>query len=155
MTRFRFHIVILYKVSFHLIGHTIWFYKEIRFSYFEPPLLFCNGDLKNENFNSLQKYRVRPIKWKGFLHRLTICIQKFSQHIPEESVLKLGLFFSDFEGYMLLHPNTAQKCRETHSHMTFTQNCFKSTGVRDIVLPIIKSQQRILYFYNFEKKIAQ
>ena len=36
---------------------------------------------------------------KGILHRLTIWNQKFSQHIPEESVVKLGLFFSDFEEY--------------------------------------------------------
>ena len=129
---FWFHIVILYKISFHLIGHTIWFYIEIRFSYFEPPLLFCNGDSKNENFNSLQKYRVRPIKWKGILHRLTIWNQKFSQYIPEESALKLDLFFSDFEDYsksaqgmilfllvMFLHSNTTQKCGKTHCNRIF------------------------------------
>ena len=96
---FLFQIVILYKISFHLIGHTIWFYKEFRFSYFEPPLLFCNGDSKNENFNSLQKYRVRPIKWKGILPRLTKWNQKLSQHTPVESALKMGLIFSDFENY--------------------------------------------------------
>ena len=96
---FWFHIVILYKISFHLIGHTIWFYIEIRFSYFEPPLLFCNGDSKNENFNSLQKYRVRPIKWKGILHRLTIWSQKIGQYNSVESSLKMGLIFFHFEDY--------------------------------------------------------
>ena len=50
------------KISFHLIGRTIWFNTEIKFSYFEPPLLFCDGDSKNKNLNSLQKYRVQPIK---------------------------------------------------------------------------------------------
>ena len=90
---FWFHIVILCKISFHLIGHTIWFNTEIKFSYFEPPLLFCNGDSKNENLNSLQKYRVRPIKWKGILPRLTIWNQKLSQHTPVESALKMGLIF--------------------------------------------------------------
>ena len=82
-----------------MIGHTIWFYIEIRFSYFEPPLLFCNGDSKNENFISLQKYRVRPIKQKGILPRLTIWNQELSQHTPVESALKMGLIFSDFENY--------------------------------------------------------
>ena len=83
---FWFHIVILCKIFFHLIGHTIWFNTEIKFSYFEPPLLFCNGDSKNENLNSLQKYRVRPIKWKGILPRLTIWNQKLSQYNSQESV---------------------------------------------------------------------
>ena len=41
-----------------MIGHTIWFYIEIRFSYFEPPLLFCNGDSKNENLNSLHTHEL-------------------------------------------------------------------------------------------------
>ena len=27
------------EISIHLIGHTIYFHKKIRFSYFEPPLL--------------------------------------------------------------------------------------------------------------------
>ena len=84
---FWFHIVILCTISFHLIGHTIWFYTEIKFSYFEPPLLFCNGDSKNDYSNSLQKYRVRPIKWKGILHRLTIWNQKLSRNNSQESVL--------------------------------------------------------------------
>ena len=84
---FWFHIVILCKTSFHLIGYTIRFYTEIKSSYFEPPLLFCNGDSKNENLNSLQKYRVRPIKRKGILPRLTIKNQKFSQYNSQESVL--------------------------------------------------------------------
>ena len=96
---FWFYIVILYKISFHLIGHTIWFYIKIRFSYFEPPLLFCNGDSKNDNFNSRQKYIVRPIKWKGILHRLTICSQKIGQYNPVESLLKMGLIFFHFEDY--------------------------------------------------------
>ena len=96
---FWFHIVILCKISFHLIGHTIWFNTEIKFSHFQPPLLFCNGDSKNENLNSLQKYRVRPIKWKEILPRLTIWNQKLSQHTPVESALKMGLIFSDLENY--------------------------------------------------------
>ena len=94
----------LCKISFHLIGHTLWFDTEIKFSYFEPPLLFCNGDSKNENSNSLQKYRVRPIKWKGILHRLTIWNQKLSKHTPVESALKMGLIFSDFENYSKSSP---------------------------------------------------
>ena len=101
---FRFHIVILCKTSFHLIGYTIWFYTEIKSSYFEPPLLFCNGDSKNENLNSLQKCQVRPIKWKGILHRLTIWNQKLSKHTPVESALKIGLIFSDFENYSKIPP---------------------------------------------------
>ena len=84
---FWFHIVILCKISFYLIGHTIWFNTEIKFSFFEPPLLFCNGDSKNENLSSLQKYRVRPIKWKEILHRITIWNQKMSQYNSQESAL--------------------------------------------------------------------
>ena len=101
---FWFHIVILCKISFHLIGHTIWFYTEIKLSYFEPPLLFCNGDSKNENLISLQKYRVRPIKWKGILPRLIIWNQKLGKHTLVESVLKMGLIFSDFENYSKIPP---------------------------------------------------
>ena len=81
---FWFHIVILCKITFCLIGHTIWFNTGIKFSYFEPPLLFCNS--KNENLNSLQKYRVRPNKWKGILPRLTIWNQKLSPYNSQESV---------------------------------------------------------------------
>ena len=96
---FWLHIVNLCKIPFHLIGHTIWFNFKIKFSFFEPPLLFCNGDSKNENFNSLQKYRVRPIKWKGILHRLTIWSQKLGQYNSVESSLKMGLNFFHFEDY--------------------------------------------------------
>ena len=73
--------------------------SKIKFSYFEPLLLFCNGDSKNKKLNSLQKYRVRPIKWKGILPRLTIWNQKLSQHTPVQSALIMGLIFSDFEIY--------------------------------------------------------
>ena len=47
--------------------------------------LVCNNDSKNENFNSLQKYGVQPIKWKGILHRLTIWSQKLGQYNSVES----------------------------------------------------------------------
>ena len=60
---------------------------------------FCNGNSKNENFNSLQKYIVRPIKWKGVLQRLTIWNQILSQHPSVESALKIGLIFFYFEDY--------------------------------------------------------
>ena len=96
---FWLHIVNLCKIPFHLIGRTIWFNFKMKFSFFEPPLRFCNGDPKNENFNSLQKYGVRPIKWKGILHRLTICSQKIGQYNPVESLLKMGLIFFHFEDY--------------------------------------------------------
>ena len=96
---FWFHIFNLGKIPFNLIGRTIWFNTNIKFSYFEPLLLFCNGDSKTENLNSLQKYIVWPIKLKGILPRLTKGNQKLSQHTPVESALKIGLFFSDFENY--------------------------------------------------------
>ena len=97
---FWLHIVNLCKIPFHLIGHTIWFNFKIKFPFFEPPLLFCNGDSKNENLNFLQKYGVRPIKWKGILHRLTIWSQILGQYNSVESSLKMGLNFFQFEDYL-------------------------------------------------------
>ena len=136
---FWFHIIILCKISFHLIGHTIWFNIEMKFSFFKPPLLFCNSDSKN--FNSLQKYRVRPIKRKGILHRLIIWNRKMSQHTSVESALKMGQIFFYFEDYsksargMILFSLVSCYCTPLQ-HKTaekptvmwlFAQNCFKST----------------------------
>ena len=42
---------------------------------------------------------MRPIKWKGILHRLTICSQKIGQYNSVESLLKMGLIFFHFEDY--------------------------------------------------------
>ena len=89
----------------------IWFFTQIliestvpcfyfikkKSSFFKPPLLFCDGDSKNENFNSLQKYGVRPIKWKGILRRLTIWSQKIGQYNSVESSLKMDLIFFHHE----------------------------------------------------------
>ena len=47
----------------------------------------------------MQKYRVRPIKWKGILHRLTLWSQKLGQYNSVASSLKMGLNFSHFEDY--------------------------------------------------------
>ena len=49
---FWFHIVILCKISFHLIGRTLYFGKELRFSFFESPLQKSNGGSKYENLIS-------------------------------------------------------------------------------------------------------
>ena len=37
------------EISIHLIGRNIYFYIEIRFSVFKPPLQNCNGGLKMGN----------------------------------------------------------------------------------------------------------
>ena len=42
---------------------------------------------------------MRPIKWKGILHRITIWNQKMSQYNSIESAMKMGLIFSYFEDY--------------------------------------------------------
>ena len=82
---FWFHIVILCKISFHLIGRTLYFCKELKFSFFESPLQKSNGGSKNENFISVLNHIVWPIKWKGILHRLTIRGQKIDQYNSVES----------------------------------------------------------------------
>ena len=93
-------------------------------------------------------------QWKGILHRITIWNQNFSQHIPEESALKLGLFFSDFEDYsksaqgMILFflvtcsytPIQLKNTEKPTVIWLFTQNCFKST------VPILTS----FFFKNKE-----
>ena len=110
---------------------------------------------QNKNFNSLQKYRMRPIKWKGILHRLTIWNWKFSQHTPVESALKKGMIFSDFENYsknargMILFLLGRSYCtlilyksaEKPTVIWLFTQNCFKSRVVG--ILPEI-SPRKIL-----------
>ena len=47
---FWFHIVNLGKIPSHLIGRTLYFCKEFKFSFFESPLQKSNGGSKNENF---------------------------------------------------------------------------------------------------------
>ena len=96
---FWLHIVNLCKIPFHLIGRTPYFCKELKFSFFGSPLQKRNGGSKNENFILKLNHIVRPIKWKGILHRLTICSQKIGQYNPVESLLKMGLIFFHFEDY--------------------------------------------------------
>ena len=99
LLNFWFHIVNLGKIPFHLIGRTLYFCKELKFSFFESPLQKSNGGLKNENFILKLNHIVWPIKWKGILHRLTIWSQKIGQYNSVESSLKMGLIFFHFEDY--------------------------------------------------------
>ena len=138
---FWFRIINPCKIPFHLIGHTLYFCKESKFSFFEPPLHFWNGDQKNENFNFLQKYAVRPIKWKGILQGLTIWNQKMSQYNSVESALKMVLIFFYFQDYsksargmisflldICFFTPILHKTAEKPTVMwIFTQNCFEST----------------------------
>ena len=103
--------------------------------------IFCNGDSKNENFDVLQKYGVRPIKWKRILCRLTMWSQKIGQYNSVESSLKMDLIFSHIEDYsksarrMILfwlgtcyHTPKLYKNSEKPSDMWFfTQILFEST----------------------------
>ena len=50
---FWYYIVNLGKILFHLIGHTLYFCKEFKFSFFESPLQKSNGGSKYENFISV------------------------------------------------------------------------------------------------------
>ena len=84
---FWFHIVNLGKIPFHLIGRTLYFCKEFKFSFFESPLQKSNGGSKYENFISVLNHIVWPIKWKEILHRITIWNQKMSQYNSQESAL--------------------------------------------------------------------
>ena len=84
---FWFHIVNLGKIPFHLIGRTLYFCKEFKFSFFESPLQKSNSGSKYETFISLPNHIVWPIKWKEILLRITIWNQKMSQYISQESVL--------------------------------------------------------------------
>ena len=84
---------------FHLIGRTPYFCKKSKFSFFESPLQKSNGGVKNGNFILKFNHIVRPIKWKGILHRLTIWSQKIGQYNSVESSLKMGLIFFHFEDY--------------------------------------------------------
>ena len=130
---FWLHIVNLCKIPFHLIGRTPYFCKELKFSFFGSPLQKRNGGSKNENFILKLNHIVRPIKWKGILHRLTIWSQKIGQYNSVESSLKMGLIFFPFwrllkkrsvndfilASYMLSHPNPTQQCGETHCYTIF------------------------------------
>ena len=94
-----FYIVNLCKIPFHLIGRTLYFCKELKFSLFESPLQKSNGGSKNVNFILKSNHIVWPIKWKGILHKLTIWSQKIGQYNSVESSLKMGLIFFHFEDY--------------------------------------------------------
>ena len=93
---------------------------------------------------SLWNHIVRPIKWKKILQGLTISYQMMSQYKSFESVLKMDQNFFPycrflkkrsvndfiFASYMLLHPNTAQNCRKSHSYMIFHWELFQKHSVR-------------------------
>ena len=82
--KFQFHIP--GKISNHLIGHTIYFHVKIKFSYFRPPLHFCNGDIENENFIFTWKYIVWPIKWLEILPGIWNWNQNFETDISLRSI---------------------------------------------------------------------
>ena len=121
---FWLHIVNLCKIPFIWRVALQTFIKNQN-SFFESPLQKSNGDSKNEKFYSLQKYRVRPIKWKGILPRLTIWNQKFSKHTPVESELKMGLIFFYFENYSKIPPGNISYLivlvLYTHEHSKTTE----------------------------------
>ena len=50
---FWFHIVNLGKIPFHLIGRTLYFCKEFKFSIFESPSQKSNGGTRYENLISI------------------------------------------------------------------------------------------------------
>ena len=94
---FQFHIP--GKISNHLIGHTIYFHVKIKFSYFRPPLHFCNGDIENENFIFTWKYIVWPIKQLEILPGIWILNQNFKIDRSLRSIQKYirkWTHFSDF-----------------------------------------------------------
>jgi len=98
------------------------------------------------------------------LHRLTIWNQKFNQHIPEESALKLGLFFSDFEDYSKSAQGMILFLLVTYSHTPilpknaekptvirlFTQNCFKSTVLGSNITYLLGGHDYFLFWAHRE-----
>ena len=84
---FWFHNVNLCKISFLLIGRTLYFCKELKFLFFGSPLQKSNGGSKYENFISVLNHILWPIKWKEILHRITIWNKKMSHYNSQESAL--------------------------------------------------------------------
>ena len=96
---FWFKIHIPGKISNHLIGRTVYFHVKIEFSYFTPPLYFCNGDIENKNFIFTWKYIVWPIKQLEILPGIWILNQNFKIDRSLRSVYKYvqkWTHFSDF-----------------------------------------------------------
>ena len=97
--KFWFKIHIPGKISNHLIGHTIYFYVKMKFSYFTLPSHFGNGRLKYENFIFIWKYIVWPIKWLEILPGIWILNQNFKIDRSLRSIhgyIRKWTHFSDF-----------------------------------------------------------
>ena len=126
-----------------MIGRTVYFCKELKFLFFWSPFQKCYGGSKNENFDSLQKYIVWPIKWKEILQGLIIRNQNMSQYNSVESALNMALIFFYFQDFsksargiilfllhMCHHTPILHKTAEKPTVMwLFTQNCFKNTVI--------------------------
>ena len=107
---------------------------------------------------------MRPIKWKGILHRITIWNQKLNQCNTKESALKMGQIFLYFEDcsksarWMFLFllitysytPILHKNAEKPTVIWLFTQNSFKST-----VPSVSVSYPRIVASATPRWKIAQ
>ena len=125
-----------------MIGRTVYFCKDFKFSFFESLLQKSNCSSKYENFIFVLNHIVWPIKWKGIFHRITIWNQKMTQYNSKEPALKIkGQIYFYFEdcsksawGMILFllvtcsyTPILLKNAEKPTVIWLFTQNSFKST----------------------------